>query len=170
MRYLGLLPLVVMAFAAPAAADDHRVNFNGMVSLESGSTLFGAHGSIALSVGPPKFTVVLSDNSYHRGSHDDNTMTRVANMWGAQWTQPVGRHEHKLVPQLLLGFVDTKISGDSNREFAFAPGLGYEYVSAAQAARAKHAVGFNVVVDYVFTTGAETGFFRMSAGVTYRIK
>jgi hypothetical protein len=170
MRYLRLIPLLVLAFGAPASADDHRVNFNGMLSLASGSSLFGAHGSVALRVGPPKFTVVLSDNSYHRGSHDEDTMTRVANMWGARWTQPVVRHQHKIVPQLLLGFVDTKIAGDSKREFAFAPGVAYEYVSAAQTARIKDAVGFSVVVDYVVTTGAETGFFRMSAGVTYRIK
>ena len=45
-----------------------------------------------------------------------------------------------------------------------------KYVSATQTARVKDAVGFSVVVDYVVTTGAETGFFRMSAGVTYRIK
>ena len=92
MRYLRLIPLLVLAFGAPASADDHRVNFNGMLSLASGSSLFGAHGSVALRVGPPKFTVVLSDNSYHRGSHDEDTMTRVANMWGARWTQPVVRH------------------------------------------------------------------------------
>ena len=52
-------------------------------------------------------------------------MTRVAMTCGA----PVGPslssgHEHKIVPQLLLGFVDTKIAGDSKREFAFAPGVG----------------------------------------------
>ena len=173
MRYLRLIPLLVLAFAAPASADDHRVNFNGMISLASGSTLLGGHGSIALQVGPPKFTIVLSDNSYHRGSHDDDTMTRVANMWGGRWTQPVVGHEHKLVPQLLLGFVDTKIAGDSNRAFAFAPGVAYEYVPApptAPAAPPKRAVGFTIVVDYVVTTGAETGFFRMSGGVTYRIK
>ena len=39
-------------------------------------------------------------------------MTRVANMWGARWTSLSSGHEHKVVPQLLLGFVDTKIAGD----------------------------------------------------------
>ena len=107
MRYLRLIPLLVLVFGAPASADDHRVNFNGMLSLASGSSLFGAHGSVALRVGPPKFTVVLSDNSYHRGSHDEDTMTARREHVGRPLDPAVVRHATQDCAAVLLRFVDT---------------------------------------------------------------
>ena len=123
MRYLRLIPLLVLAFGAPASADDHRVNFNGMLSLASGSSLFGAHGSESTAgVGPPKFTVVLSDNSstaLTRRGHDD----RVANMSAPDWTQPVVRaHGTRDSATVAPRFRRHQHRRDSKREFAFAPG------------------------------------------------
>ena len=46
MRYLRLIPLLVLGFSASAAADDHRMEFAFAGSFASGSSLFGVHASV----------------------------------------------------------------------------------------------------------------------------
>ena len=122
-------------------------------------------------VGPPKFTVVLSDNSYHRGSHDEDTMTRVANMWGARWTRACRQARTQDCAAVAARF--RRHQDRRRRPSANSPlrqGWRMKYVSATQTARVKAAVGFSVVVDYVVTTGDGNRFLPHVGGSAYRIK
>ena len=73
MRYLRLIPLLVLAFGAPASADDHRVNFNGMLSLASGSSLFGAHGSVRTQGRPSQVSRSSSATTVTTAAHTTRT-------------------------------------------------------------------------------------------------
>ena len=75
-----------------------------------------------------------------------------------------------MMPQFLLGPVDTNIDGDTDKRVAFAPGFGYKYMPRPRTTGRRKMTGLYAHVDYVFTTGEETGFLRMSAGVMYRIR
>jgi hypothetical protein len=98
-------------------------------------------------------------------------MSRTALLFGGRWTYPHGESgEHKLLPQFLVGPVTTKIGDISDTNTGFAPGIGYEYIPRRENRQAKQAIGFYAQVDYVFTTGDEAGFVRLSAGGIVRFR
>lgn len=170
MRYLRFVPLLVLLGSASASADDHRVDFAFAGSYASGSHLVGLHASGGVSVLHPLFTAVV-DSSRHNGSHDGSAMSRTALLFGGRWTYTRGQNdEHKLLPQFLIGPVSTKIGDIAETHAGFAPGIGYEYIPRRENREAKYATGFYAQVDYVFTTGSEVGFVRMSAGGILRFR
>jgi hypothetical protein len=175
MRYLRLFPLLVMACAAPAAADDHRVDLNAALSFCAGSTLTGFHISASASevfpqiaAAEPKFTFVV-DQSNHWGTHEDLDMSRNVTMVGGRLSLPVKGHtQWKVLPGLLTGWVHTSLDGDSTDALGLAPGIGVEWVS--EYSRQNRAWGARANVDYVFITGAGDNFWRASFGGVLRFK
>ena len=166
MRYLSLFPLLVMAFAAPAAADDHLVDLSFAVSFASGSTLTGFHetGSVSLA----HYFSAVADVSNHFNSPEN----RSAVLWGGRFTGPLGKGSPlKAYGQFLAGRATKTVDDVETGGKAFAVGAGLEYFFANRRSQGYKPLGVRLSADYVITPGqADDGFVRVSIGGVLRLK
>jgi hypothetical protein len=180
MRYLRLLPLVVMVSAAPAAADDHRVDYSAMFTLCSGSTIKGlqfSHASEELTPEPlsrvkgASLLGVLDVGGNFWGSGDDGHETdRALALYGIRATWPLLREGSplKLIAGAMVGPVYSNTDGTGRLGLGFAPGVGVEIVTKYFSNNG--AIGFRAYYEGVAVGGDGDSFWRFSIGGVWRKK
>ena len=179
MRYLRLLPLLVMAFAAPAAADDHRVDYSAMFTLCSGSTIKGlqfSHASESLTpptlsrVAAPHLIGVIDVGGNFWGSGDDGHETdRATALYGIRATWAPGQNSPlKVIAGAMVGGVYSNVDGTGQLGLGFAPGVGLELVT--KYFNNGGAFGLRTYIEGVTVGGDGDSFWRFSIGGVWRIK
>jgi hypothetical protein len=179
MRYLRLIPLLVVVFSTSAAADDHRVDYSAMFTLCSGSTIKGVQFSHAgedltpspLSRASSHLIGVIDVGGNFWGSHGDGHETdRAMALYGIRGTWALGK-EHaplKLIAGAMVGPVYTNVDGTGQLGFGFAPGVGLEVVSKYFSNDG--AIGLRAYLEGVALGGDGDSFWRFSIGGVWRIK
>jgi hypothetical protein len=178
MRYLRLLPLLVMLFPAPAAADDHRVDYSAMFTLCSGSKIKGvqfSHAGEDLTPSPlsrvaSNLIGVIDVGGNFWGSHDGHETDRALALYGIRGTWALGKKHAplKLIAGAMVGPVYSNVDGTGQLGFGFAPGVGLEVVSKYFSNDG--AVGLRAYIEEVAVAGDGDSFWRFSIGGVWRLK
>jgi hypothetical protein len=179
MRYLRLVPLLVLACSATAAADDHRVDYAAMFTLCSGSTIKGlqfSHASAELTppvlsrLAAPHLIGVIDVGGNFWGSGDDGHETdRALALYGIRGTWALGKDSPlKLIAGAMVGPVYSNTDGTGQLGLGFAPGIGLELVSKYFSNNG--AIGFRAYYEGVAVGGDGDSFWRFSIGGVWRIK
>ena len=174
MRYLRLLPLLVMAFAAPAAADDHRVDMNLGALFASGSYLLGGRFAVGvpLALGATerdghatKPWSGLFDVAIESGIGDNGYEKRETYSAGIRYTLPQSTPHHKIHVQGLAVLAD-RVKGADDDGGPVVVGIGWEFVPEPGNG-SSHGLGLGAQLDAVL--GDETQV-RFTIGLVFRVK
>ena len=167
--------LLVLLIPASAQAHFHKANAYAGISIVSGSTLVGVHGTVDFPVptGPPpdpapkdgrrlKDLSLVADLSTHWGSDD---ASQVNFMGGVRYTFAT-RPDQRSLPfvQVLLGGSRTSRTGLSDTDPSLAVGAGIEHMLTDDL---DAGWGVRVQLDYIVRPGDVAP--RFSAGVVKRI-
>jgi hypothetical protein len=173
MRNLRLIPLLVMAFAAPAAADDHRVDFSLGPRYSTGSYLFGGRAAVGVPVGRTKVDgrghvtqphSLVGEYAFANGTDDVGYEERRAFAVGWRYTLPVSGPNHKLHGYVQYGNTfKARDSGDKGSVVLFS--VGWEFVPDPGNGKS-HGLGLGAQFDAAVGQVPQA---QLSIGLVYRV-
>ena len=172
MRYLRLVPLLVLVFSASAAASDHRVDMNGGVTFRRGSYLLGGRLAVGVPVPPTikdarghdqKPLSLVFDVAIESGTDDSGYQKRETYALGARYTLPQSGAHHKVHVQG-LGVLKDRVKGTEDDGGPAVLGIGWEFVPEPGNG-SSHGLGLGAQLDAV--VGKET-HVRLTLGLVFR--